>query len=179
MANFSFAGTVLWDIQTLFLIIILLWKGWREGVLQILIFICVLHSCLLSPIGPSSLWPWVSLFYGSFSDFQQLLGPHRESFPASGCLCVSFPFSYLHIPTAASDSPMWGWIIHLPSPNSSPLSESSSHLSPTLAINQVEFMVCRHLFPVETASRHLIEVMLLRLLKVLINYSSKRLRLAK
>lgn len=59
MRNFSFAGTVLWDIQTLFLIIILLWEVWREGVLQILFFICILRSCLLSPIGPPSLWPWV------------------------------------------------------------------------------------------------------------------------
>lgn len=52
-----------------------------------------------------------------------------------------------------------GWSTHLPSLNSSPVSDSSSHLAPMLAINQVEFMVCGHLFPVKIPSRLVIEVM--------------------
>ena len=178
MDNFSFAGTFLWDIQTLLSSSFFEkceGRGFSRHYFSSVS--CVPVSCL--PSVPLLCGHESSLFCGSFSDFEQLVGPHRENFPASSCLCVSFHFSYLHIATEASDSPMWGWVIHLPPPNSSPLSESSSHLSPTLAINQVEFMVCRHLFPVEIASRHLIEVMRLRLLKVLINYSSKRLSLAK
>ena len=62
MGNFSFAETFLWDIQTLFLIIIL-WKVWREGVLQILFFICILCSCLLSPISPPFSVAMILIFF--------------------------------------------------------------------------------------------------------------------
>ena len=104
MDNFSFAGTFLWDIQTLLSSSFFEkceGRGFSRHYFSSVS--CVPVSCL--PSVPLLCGHESSLFCGSFSDFEQLVGPHRENFPASSCLCVSFHFSYLHIATEASDSP--------------------------------------------------------------------------